>query len=250
MADVPGVLGEKCYSVGISRRLIGIGRNMKTCVLIPVHNEVRTIGYLVQKIKKKNLDVVVVDDGSQDNSGQAAKENGAFVLKHQAKLGKGYSLREGFLYAIQNNYDGVITMDGDGQHDVDDLGQFVNQSQKNDGCIITGNRMNNSRGMPFVRFLTNRIMSGILSLMCRQNIPDSQCGYRYISTRVLKDIDLTCDDFEIESEVLIKASKKGFKIYSVPVKTIYEDEYSKIHPVHDTIRFITYLIKESKSPKG
>ena len=100
------------------------------------------------------------------------------------------------------------------------------------------------KGMPFVRLLTNRIMSSMISLICRQEIPDSQCGYRYISCDILKDIKLTCKDFEIESEVLIKASKKGYTIRSIPIRTIYSNEESKISPVRDTIRFFKYLTRE------
>ena len=87
-------------------------------------------------------------------------------------------------------------------------------------------------------------MSWIVSFICRQNIPDSQCGFRLIMSRVLKQICLECNDFEIETEVLIKAYKKGFAMSSVAIATIYRNEKSKINPVRDTVRFFAYLMRE------
>ena len=92
-------------------------------------------------------------------------------------------------------------------------------------------------------------MSGLISSVCRQRIPDSQCGYRYIAAPILRKISLLSSDFEIESEVLIQASKNGFKIYSVPIKTIYRGECSKINPIIDTFRFIVYIIREAIMPQ-
>ena len=87
-------------------------------------------------------------------------------------------------------------------------------------------------------------MSSLISFACRNSIADTQCGYRYINCDILKQIQFSSDDFEIETEILMKAAKKGYPIYSVPIKTIYRDEKSKIHPFKDTIRFVNYFIKE------
>ncbi|MCK5179213.1 MAG: hypothetical protein KAR32_06750, partial [Candidatus Omnitrophica bacterium] len=102
----------------------------------------------------------------------------------------------------------------------------------------------NSKGMPFIRYCTNRFMSWLISLACGQSIADTQCGYRYIHCEILKQLDLTSRDFEIETEILMKACQKGFKVLNVPIKTIYRNEESKINPFKDTIRFFTYFIKE------
>lgn len=233
MAYVPGVLGK-----------------MKICVIIPVYNESEEIKSLVAALKAKNLDVLVVDDGSSDDSGLMAQEKGAIVLRHQNKSGKGVSLRDGFGYALEYNYEGVITMDGDGQHDAQDIDTFIRRAQENPHCVIAGSRMVNPRGMPWLRFLTNKIMSWMISMICRQRIPDTQCGYRFIGRSVLERIHLTSSDFEIETEVLIKASKQGFKVDPVSIKTIYRDERSKINPFLDTFRFFAYLIKEACAPKS
>lgn len=222
----------------------------RVCVLIPVLNEAQAIGAVVSALRVKNLDVVVVDDGSSDDSGAIARRNGATVIRHEIKNGKGQSLRDGFRYVLEHGYDGVITMDGDGQHDAADIGQFLRLAAKERPGIIVGNRMANPRGMPCVRYLTNRFMSFLISSACGQRIPDTQCGYRYIDPRILREVPLACDGFEIETEMLMKSSKRGFRVDSVPVTTIYRDEESKINPWKDTLRFIAYFIKELRSPAG
>ncbi|MDP8213194.1 MAG: glycosyltransferase family 2 protein [Candidatus Zapsychrus exili] len=217
---------------------------MKVCILIPVFNESKTIGQVVDGLKKKNHDVFVVDDGSTDNSGDIAKNNGAFVIRNENKSGKGYSIRRGFNRIVSEKYDGVIILDGDGQHNVNDVDKFLDKVNGNKDIIVVGNRMNDSRDMPFIRYLTNKFMSALISSVCKQTIPDTQCGYRYVGCDVLDKISLSCDEFEFETEILIKAAKKYTKISSVVIETIYRNEVSKINPFKDTIRFIIYFLKE------
>ena len=217
---------------------------MNICILIPVYNEARSIGSVVHAIVKKELDVVVVDDGSSDQSNNLASVNGAHVISLTGRHGKGYALKKGFAYILEKGYDAVIIMDGDGQHDPSDIEQFIRFPQLTTSCIVAGNRMRDTQKMPFIRYWTNRLMSWLISLSCRCPIPDTQCGFRLIGRDVLKVINLTCDGFEIETEILMKARKKSFPVFSVPVKTIYEDEKSKINPFKDTLRFIRYFFKE------
>ena len=222
---------------------------MKIAVVIPAHNEEAAIGPLVEAVRALGHDCIVIDDGSQDGSGDMAREQGAVVIRNEEKKGKGKSLQRGFEYVMKQDFDCVLVMDGDGQHDVEDVDQFIQKAREHSPCVVTGSRMQNHKGMPLLRLCTNRFMSLLISAVCRQNIPDTQCGFRLISLDVLKELRLTSSDFEIETEVLIKASKKGFKIFSVPIKTIYRNELSKINPLKDTIRFFKYLIKEILSLK-
>ena len=222
---------------------------MNICVVIPANNESYTIGFLVESLSKKDFDVIVIDDGSMDETGVIAQGKGAIVIRHDKRKGKGCSLREGFKYALEHDYDAVITMDGDGQHDVGGVERFLIEAEKNKHSVIVGNRMANSKGMPFIRYCTNYFMSRLISFACGQLIADTQCGYRYINCDILKQIDLTSRDFEIETEILMKASQKGFKVLNVPIKTIYRSEESKINPFKDTIRFFAYFVKEICSRK-
>jgi len=223
---------------------------MKTCIVIPVHNESGSIGPLVDAILKRNFAVVVIDDGSSDNSGEIARQKGAFVIRHDPKKGKGQALQTGFRYALEHDFDNVITMDGDGQHDAGDIDVFLQRSQAFPASVINGSRMSGHRGMPWLRLVTNKVMSALISWACKQTIPDTQCGFRLIDCAVLRQINLSSSGFEIETEVLIKAAKKGFKIYSVPIRTIYRNEVSKINPLVDTIRFIVYFCKEMWTTKS
>lgn len=225
---------------------------MNICVVIPVHNESGQIARVVEAVRRQGVDVLVIDDGSTDDSGSLAKEKGAVVIRHDVRKGKGFSLRKAFAYVLGENYDGVITMDGDGQHDAGNINDFLKAISVEPNRVITGSRMGNPRDMPGIRLLTNRLMSLLISAICGQSIPDTQCGYRYISRDILKRLTLsgtgtlTAHDFEIETEVLIKASKMGYEISSLPVRTIYRGERSKINPFRDTIRFFLYLIKEMR----
>ncbi|MEI8011726.1 MAG: glycosyltransferase family 2 protein [Candidatus Omnitrophota bacterium] len=218
--------------------------NSKICILIPAHNEARTIVDVVKNVRQMGFSVVVIDDGSSDGCGRMAEEAGAELLVNFKNQGKGFSLQRGFDHVMSCKYEALITMDADGQHAVSDLPGFVSVFEKEKPDVICGNRMQDHRDMPWVRFLTNWIMSALISLVCRQRIYDSQCGYRLIRCEVLRNIQLSSSAFEIESEVLIKASKKRYRIASVPVKTIYGDEVSKINPFFDTVRFLVYIVRE------
>lgn len=217
---------------------------MKIAILIPAHNEQQAIASVVRSFRAKALDVFVMDDGSTDQTSLNAREAGAIVLRHEQKSGKGATLRRGFEHILAQGYDGLIIVDGDGQHSADDVEKFLKLAKTNPDCLINGNRMKNHDAMPWVRYLTNRFMSILISCACGQWIADTQCGYRYVGAHILRAWQLQCTGFEIETEMLMKAAKKKFKIYSVPIKTIYEDEKSKINPLRDTFRFIRYFVKE------
>lgn len=216
---------------------------MKICVLIPSYNESKTIGSLVARIKAKGLDVVVVDDGSIDRTAEIAKESGAYVLAHQHNKGKGASLKEGFRYILAHDYDAVITMDGDDQHSPSDIPRFIDAASEPNVNMIVGNRMISSKGMPLIRWITNNLMSFLISIICQRNIRDSQCGFRLIKKEVLKELNPISSNYEIESETIIEAHHKGFKIKFIPIQTIYTEESSQINPAVDTIRFFRSILK-------
>lgn len=218
---------------------------MKICAIIPTYNEAKAIGDLVKKIKQLGYNILVIDDGSHDRTADIAKNAGAEVIVNPANCGKGFSLRQGFQYALNNNFEAVAIMDGDGQHDPDDLRYFLEKAKENNSGIIIGNRMLNPKNMPLIRRLTNRLMSWVVSCLSGQKIPDSQCGFRLIKSEVLRNIKLFSCRYEIESEMLIAAGKAGYKIVSIPVKSIYQDELSYINPLIDTIRFLRLILKRS-----
>ncbi|MCG2711345.1 MAG: glycosyltransferase family 2 protein [Candidatus Omnitrophica bacterium] len=210
---------------------------MKVCVLVPAYNEEVTITQLVREIRNNGLDPIVVDDGSTDSTALRAKESQALVLSHPRNLGKGQALRTGFKYIRGSDYDAVVIMDADGQHLACEISKFISHAEKSKAGIIIGNRMRAPVGMPLVRRITNHLTSYILSKVTSADIPDSQCGFRLIKTEVLKKLNLSTVKYETESEILIEAAKNNFIIESIPVKTIYANQKSRINPVVDTIRF-------------
>ena len=223
---------------------------MRICVIIPTYNESRAIADLINQIIKLQLEVVIIDDGSIDDTVKIATSCGAKVLTNQRNLGKGASLIKGFNFALQCGFDAVISMDGDGQHSPDDLLSFIQKAKNSQSVLIVGNRMGTTAGMPILRVITNNLMSKFISLIVKQHIPDTQCGFRLVKKELLTRIDLSTSKYETESEVLIKAAHLGYKIESIPVKTIYSGGKSQINPLVDTLRFLRFMILEFiRAPK-
>jgi len=216
---------------------------MKICIIIPTYNEANKIESVIQNINKNKVDVLVVDDGSKDNTATLAKNAGANVLKNEKNQGKGSALAKGFSYALKNGYDAVITMDGDGQHSPDDIKFFLESASNNpEAHLFLGNRMHSAKNMPLVRWITNIFMSMVISCVAGQKVNDSQCGFRLIRKEVLQNLRLKSAKYEIESEMLIKASRAGFKIVPVNIQSIYRGEKSQINPFIDTLRFIRFIL--------
>lgn len=220
---------------------------MITWVLLAAYNEEKNIGRLLDEIKIKGLKTLVVDDGSVDNTYALAREKADRVIKNECNLGKGAALKKGINYLLANEpFDYVLMMDADGQHSCDDIEKFISEAEKG-GQFIVGNRINDSAAMPWIRVVTNKFMSWLISSMVGQKIFDSQCGFRLVKRDVLDKITLTTNRFEIESELLIKAAKSKFSIKNIPIKSIYfAKQESKINPFWDTLRFVKFILSVLK----
>ena len=217
--------------------------NGRYCVVIPAFESEKTIGVLVAQIQHQELDIIVVDDGSRDRTAVIAAQHKALVISHLHNQGKGQALRTGFEHALRGPYDGVITMDSDGQHDPAEIPQLIRAGEVQHAGIVLGNRLQNGAAMPRARRWANTLMSGIVSAVTRQAIPDSQCGFRFIRKEVLEDVRLQAKRFEIETELLLRAAGRRWKIISVPVRSIYHAHPSHIRPLRDTIRFLGLVLR-------
>ncbi len=217
---------------------------MKTCVVIPTYNESKAIADIIRRIRQYELEVIVVDDGSGDNTASIARGAGATVLENQTNEGKGASLIKGFDHALNKGFDAIISMDGDGQHLPEDIPFFLRLANSSPKGLFVGNRMVKTKGMPWVRILTNKFMSWLISAVIKQQIPDTQCGFRLIKKEVLQKIKLKTAKYEIESELLIEAARQGFEIEAVPIATVYAGEKSQINPFVDTLRFIKFIARQ------
>jgi len=214
-------------------------------VIIPAYNEEKSLPVLIKSVLKEVSSVIVVDDGSTDNTSKIAEESGALVVRNESNLGKGSSIINGILWCMDNGYEPVIVMDADGQHSSDKIKDFMRVYKEEKADLILGNRMKKADNMPFIRLTTNRFMSWFTSILLGLRLHDTQCGYRLIGKRAMelhRDIIFRCQRFDYESEVLFYAVKKGFKILEVDIPTIYDSERkSRIHPVKDTLRWIKAL---------
>jgi len=221
----------------------------RVSVLIPAYNEDEYISEVVKGALKIVPRVLVVDDGSSDQTVPVSESAGAEVICHSINRGKGAALQTGFKAILSDGGEAVVVLDGDGQHDPEELPRFIKCAAESGAGIVLGNRLSSATGMPLIRYWTNRTMSIILSWLSGQRIPDSQCGYRLIRREVLERINFTTQNYDMESEMLILASSLGYKIVSVPIKTIYSGQASEIKPGRDTIRFFKLIFKYLTAPK-
>ena len=214
------------------------------CVLIPAYNEERNLKRLLDELKSyvDKGRIIVVDDGSKDNTRIIAEESGVCVISHKNNLGKGEAMRRGFKEAVKKNVSWIILMDSDFQHQPRDIPRFLKKAGEENVDIILGSRMNNIKDMPFHRILSNKITSFLISLRIGQKVEDSQCGFRIIRKNVIEEISLKKSHFSLESELLLKAGLKNFKIESVRIETIYNNSKSNINPLRDTLEFIFVFI--------
>ncbi len=219
------------------------GRN-RVLVVIPAFNEASHVPELLDRIRKVHPleDVLIVDDGSTDETASLAEQAGVRVLRNPQNLGKGASLYRGFQWALQHGYDGVITMDADLQHPPELIPRFLEKARMGYDVVV-GSRFHDFGEMPWDRYFSNRSTTLVLSLLTHTRLQDTQSGYRYLSARFLRVFRPTTRRFDFESEVLYQAALKGFKIGYVPMATVYGQEESSIHKVWDTVRFILLAIR-------
>jgi glycosyltransferase involved in cell wall biosynthesis len=218
-----------------------------TAVIIPAYNAGQTIGMLLERLSL-NLELphfIVVDDGSVDDTSMVAAASGALVLRHETNRGKGAALKTGFQYFMTSTqHPFAITMDADLQHDPAEVPQFIAAWTRGDTDIVVGSRSRIGSGMPVERIVSNTITSSLVSARTGVFIKDSQSGFRLIARNVLSVIKLDSDGYEAETELLIKAARKGFRISSIPIATIYGTSKSYMTHWQTTKRFLQVLFKE------
>ena len=222
--------------------------NDDIAVVIPAYNAGARLEPVLLKtlavIPKRN--VVVVDDGSTDQTHNVAVANGVEVLTHPSNRGKGIALKTGFAHAMaQPRIQAVITMDADGQHDPKHVPEFIRALRASSVDLLIGCRTLRWPVMPFFRVLSNRLTSALVSRRLGQRIPDSQSGYRLHSRRLLEQIKLDTGGYETESELLLKAVRARMQLGFIPIATIYSGETSHIRGWRDTSRFIKMWLTQT-----
>jgi glycosyltransferase involved in cell wall biosynthesis len=210
---------------------------MNCAVVIPCFNEGASIAALVQEVRQQVPRVMVVDDGSTDDTAALAAAAGATMLSHARNLGKGAALRTGLSAALACGFERALTMDGDGQHQPQDVPGFLRCAEQTHAPLVIGNRMHHPQAIPWHRRQVNRWMSRRLSERAGRLLPDSQCGFRLVDLKVWAGMPLQTDHFEIESEMLLAFVRAGYRVEFVPIQVVGRGRSSHIRPVADTWRW-------------
>lgn len=216
-----------------------IDRNI--LVLIPAYNEGERVAPVVRQVLTY-LPVLVVDDGSTDETAFFAREAGAEVLLQTPNQGKGAALLTGFAAALDRGCQAVITLDADGQHDPAEIPAFIAAYHELRADLVIGKR--DFSQMPPVRRLANTLGTALFSRAIGQSVPDNQSGYRLISRRMMEAVRNPAErGFEFEVEMIVTCVQKGFTLAWVPIRTIYGNEKSHIHPIRHLAKFLQITLR-------
>ncbi len=220
----------------------GTDINMRIVASLPAYNEERYIGSVILKTAKYTGEIYVIDDGSNDATAELSALAGAKVLRHETNRGKGAALAT-VLQALRSQPpDALVFLDADGQHDSDEIPRFIAAIRQGYDLVI-GARQEKKHRAPLYRRLGQRILSAGTVVASRTSvISDSECGFRAVSPRFIREIDLTEKGFAVETEMIVKAAEKGLKITDVPISTIYVKDGSTQHPLRHGLGVLGSII--------
>lgn len=217
-------------------------KNIIAC--LSAYNEESAIPKVIINTKKYVDKILVCDDGSEDMTADIAEQLGAQVIKHGRNLGKGACLRTLFAVSQGLNADIIVTLDADGQHNPHEIPNLLKPILENRADIVIGSRYLGSSNMPHYRKVGGRILNGITNFGRNLNIKDTQSGFRAYSSKAIKELSVTTNGFEVESQILISAVKKGLRMVEVPISLLYEGDTSTKHPITHANQVLGFLIRK------
>jgi glycosyltransferase involved in cell wall biosynthesis len=215
---------------------------------IPAYNEEKNIAGIIQKLREICDTVIVCNDGSTDNTGKIAEKMGAVVITHEQNLGYGGAIRSLFLKARELDSDMLVTLDSDGQHRISDILPVIDPIIKNQADLVIGSRFlkDNQEDMPKYRKIGIKMITSLANSSLEESVTDSQSGFRAYGKNILSEITPSEKGMGVSNEILIKVSKKGFKIVEVPIIVSYEGDTSTQNPIShgasvtlSTLKFIS-----------
>ncbi len=218
-------------------------KKAKPVVVIPAYNEVATIRDLVERALRIVPDVVVVDDGSTDSTADQLRGLPVVVLRNERNLGKAASLWRGFVHAIARDATFVVTLDGDGQHQPEDMPRLLDMAERSPHQIVIGARLHDRKNFPARRYYANQFARFWISWAAGYPIADTQSGFRVYPASLLAKLsrrDVSWNGFVFESEVLIAAGALGVRSVAVAIPGIYPKlaRPSHFRPVIDIARIV------------
>lgn len=215
----------------------------RPALIAPAFNCARYLDELVTRLSAcyPLRDILIVDDGSLDDTGEILARRRVRHLTHAQNRGKGAALRSGYHWARTGAYRAAISMDCDLQHAPEDLRALLVAHRRSPDAIVIGSRMSDPRGMPVLRRLTNNLTSLIISIFSHQRIRDSQSGFRLLPLRALDCARVGDPGFAFESELLLQSAALGVKVRETPIGVFYTGAVSNIQPLRDTLRFVALI---------
>jgi len=217
---------------------------MKIQALIAAYRAAGTVGAVVEETARVITDVLVVDDGSPDDTAAAAREAGARVLSLPAHQGKGAALRAGFAQALDDDSAAVVTLDADGQHDPAEITRLVECWRRTGAALVIGSRSHLENGMTPARRFGNRFARRALSYFSGVAVADAQSGFRLYEAALLRAVPLRGVRYELESEVIVRAARAGFPVTCTPVRLrrVAGEGTSHFRPWCDTARICAAVL--------
>ena len=209
---------------------------IRTVAVIPAFNEARTIQQVIDGLHGNVDHILVVDDGSTDATASLARRAGADVLEHGTNRGKGHAIRSALEWVVARDFTHALTLDGDMQHLPGEAPLLLAAAARTGVDMVLGERRFGREAMPASRYHANRLGSRVLSWFVGSRFSDTQCGFRVVRVEALRGIPLRARGYDIETEMLVKLSRRRARITTVPVTAVYAGQRSKMRPVRDTTR--------------
>lgn len=236
---------------------------MKVCIVIPAYNAGHTLEQVFSRIPRGDYHrIIVVDDGSSDNTAEIAKKHGAELLRHEHNRGYGGAQKTGYKRALELGADITVLLHGDAQYAPEEMPGLIKAAVDKNADIVLGSRVLGGRmlqgGMPLIRYLGNHLLTRIENLALGTDISEFHTGYRVYTSKALKTLSFEdyADKFHFDSEILIEAKEKGLKIVEIPISTTYAGERSYLNPLTYGIQVILLISRYrvnrvfGKKPKG
>lgn len=216
----------------------------KIVALLPSYNEEVAIGSIILRTKKYVDDIIVIDDGSYDKTSEIAKLAGVNLIRHKTNLGKGAALKTGF--EASKNYDIIITIDSDAQHNPDEIPKLIQPILNDEADIVNGSRYINGtdENTPSYRRVGQKVLDTATNVSTGLNLTDSQSGFRAFSKKTLNVFNFDDDGFGVESEMLSDAAEQGFRITEVEIGVRYDVDGSTKNPVSHGVKVLVKIIKD------